>query len=122
MQKVLLMTLYQIWNVHKRKPNHERSCQSFYFIFKTYYLHLKTDCKDESACLWKQIKWNQFPFYGDRLSGKTFHGINIADSVSEKITLEEQSPLKRRQVLWRNYFEQMTEKQNSVKTCTKSQQ
>ena len=51
---------------------------------------------------------------------KIFHGINIADSVSEKITLEEQSPLIRRQVVWRNYSEQMTEKQNSVKTCTKS--
>ena len=29
---------------------------------------------------------NKFPFYGDRLSGKTIHGINIAGSVSEKIT------------------------------------
>ena len=26
------------------------------------------------------------PFYGERLSGKIIHGINIADSVSEKIT------------------------------------
>ena len=40
--------------------------------------------------------------------------------MSEKITQEEQSPLIRRQVVWRNYSEQMTEKQNSVKTCTKS--
>ena len=35
--------------------------------------------------VWKQLKWNYFPFYGDRLSGKIIHGINIADSVSEKI-------------------------------------
>ena len=54
----------------------------------------------------KQLKWNKFPFYGD--------------SVSAKITQEEQSRLIRRQVVWRNYSEQMTEKRNSVKICTKS--
>ena len=70
----------------KGKTNDERSCQSFSFISKTYCLHLKTGYKDEIACLWKQLKWNKFPFYGDRLSGKIIHGINIADSVSEKIT------------------------------------
>ena len=70
----------------KGKTNYERSCQSFSFIFKTDYLHIKTGCNDESACLWKQLKWNKFPFYGDRLSGKIIHGINIADSVTEKIT------------------------------------
>ena len=32
----------------------------------------------------KQLKWNKFPFHGDKLSGKIIHGINIADSVSEK--------------------------------------
>ena len=47
-------------------------------------------------------------------------GLTSPDSVSEKISQEEQSPLIRRQVVWRNYFEQMTEKQNSVKICTKS--
>ena len=67
----------------KGKTNHERSCQSFSFILKTDYLHSKTGYKDESACLWKQLKWNKFPFYGERLD---IHGINIADSVSEKIT------------------------------------
>ena len=50
------------------------------------FLHLTKGYKDESACLWKQLKWNKFPFYGDRLSEKIIHGINIADSVSEKIT------------------------------------
>ena len=40
--------------------------------------------------------------------------------MSEKITEDEQSPLIGRQVVRRNYSEQMTEKQNSVKTCTKS--
>ena len=86
MQQVLLISLYQIWNIQKRKSNHERSCQSFSFILKTDYLLLKTDCNDESACLWKELKWNKFPIYGDRRSGKIFHGINIADNVSEKIT------------------------------------
>ena len=58
----------------KGKTNHEKSCQSVFFILKTDYLHLKTSYKDESACLWKQLKWNKFPFYGDRLSGKIIHG------------------------------------------------
>ena len=70
----------------KGKINHEGSCQFFSFFWKTDYLHLKTGHKDESACLWKQLKWNKFPFYGDRLSGKFIHGINIADRLSEKIT------------------------------------
>ena len=29
---------------------------------------------DESASLWKQLKSNKFPFYGDRLSGKIIQG------------------------------------------------
>ena len=70
--------------------------------------------------VWKQLKWSKFHFYGGRLSGKFIHGINIANSVSGKITQEEQSPLIRRQVVWRNCSGQMTEKQNSVKTCNKS--
>ena len=104
----------------KGKINHERSCQSFSFILKMDFLHLKTSHKDESACLWKHLKWKKVPFYGDRLSGKFFYGINIADSVSKKITQEEQSPLIRRQVVWTKFSEQMTENQNSVKTCTQS--
>ena len=51
---------------------------------------------------------------------KFSRGFKSPDSVSEKITQAEQSPLIRRQVVWRNYTEQMTEKQNSVKTCTRS--
>ena len=49
-------------------------------------------------------------------------GLTSPDSVSEKITQEEKSPLIRRQVVWRNYSEQMTEKRNSVKICTKTTQ
>ena len=84
---MLLINLYQIWNVQKRKdqPWEELSI-NFFFILKADYLHLKTGYKDETACLWKQLKSNKFPFYGDRLSGKIIHGINIGDSVSEKIT------------------------------------
>ena len=70
----------------KGKTNNERSCRSISFILKTDYLHLKTGHKDESACPWKQLKWNKFPFFGDRLSVKIIHGINVADRVSEKIT------------------------------------
>ena len=114
---MLLITLFQIWNVQKRKDRPWEELSIIPFILKTDYLHLKTGYKDESAWLWKQLKWNKFPFYGDRLD---IQGINIADSVSERITSEEQSPLIRRQVVWRKYSEQMTEKQNSVKTCTKS--
>ena len=28
----------------------------------------------ESAGLWKQLKWNKFPFYGDKVSGKIVRG------------------------------------------------
>ena len=56
----------------KGKTNHKKSCQSFSFILKTDYIHLKTNYKDESACLWKQLKWKKLPFHGDRLSGKNF--------------------------------------------------
>ena len=42
---------------------------------------------DKSGCLWKQLKWNDFPFYGDRLSGKLIQGgLTSPDNVSEKIT------------------------------------
>ena len=39
--------------------------------------------------------------------------------MTEKIPQVEQTPLIKRQVVWRNHTEQMTEKQNSVKTCIK---
>ena len=29
---------------------------------------------DKSACLWKQLKWTKFPFYGDKMSGKIVQG------------------------------------------------
>ena len=47
-------------------------------------------------------------------------GLTSLHSVSEKITQGEQSLLIRRQVVWRKYSEQMTEKRNSVKICAKS--
>ena len=64
----------------KGMTNHGRSCQSFSFILKPDYFYLKNGYKDESACLWKQLKWIKF------FSEKIIHGITIADSVSEKIT------------------------------------
>ena len=60
------------------------------------------------------------PFMVTDCLGKLFTGTNVADNVSEKITQEEQRSLVGRQFFWRNYSEQMTEKQNNVKTCTKS--
>ena len=62
-----------------------------------------------SSLLWQQIVWQ-----------KISRRLTSPDSVSEKITQAQQSPLITRQVVWRNYNEQMTEKQNSVKTCTRS--
>ena len=31
---------------------------------------------DETAYLCKQLKWNNFPFYGDKLSVENIHGDN----------------------------------------------
>ena len=33
---------------------------------------------DDKICMSKQLKWNKFPYYGDRLSGKVSTGINIS--------------------------------------------
>ena len=33
---------------------------------------------DDRVCMSKQLKWIKFPYYGDRLSGKVFTGINIS--------------------------------------------
>ena len=60
------------------------------------------------------------PFLVTHCLRKYFTGINVADSVSEKIVQKERSPWIRRQAVWIIYFKQMTQKQNSVKTCTKS--
>ena len=58
----------------KGKTNLKKSCQSISFILKTDLIHLETSYVDGSACVWKQLKWNKFPFYGDRLCGKIIHG------------------------------------------------
>ena len=45
---------------------------------------------DERVCMSKELKWNKFLFYGDRLSGKIFsRGLTSPDSMSEKITQAE---------------------------------
>ena len=33
---------------------------------------------DDRVCMSEQLKWIKFPYYGDRLSGKVFTGINIS--------------------------------------------
>ena len=48
---------------------------------------------DERACMSKQLKWNKFTFYGDRLSVKINQmGLTSPDSVSEKITQRNNVP------------------------------
>ena len=70
---MLLITLYQMRSVQKGKSNNERSCQSISFFLKTNFVRSTTTYEDEGACLWKQLKWNKFPFYGDGRSGEKFH-------------------------------------------------
>ena len=72
-------------------------------------MYVKTTQVEQVPLLWWQTVCENYS-----------RGLTSPDSVSEKITQEEQSPLIRRQVVWKNYSEQMTEKQNSVKICTKS--
>ena len=74
---------------------------------------------DGRVSMSKQLKWNKFPYYGERLSGKVFTGINISRQLVGEYHSSGIESLIRRQVAWRNYSEQMTEKQNSVKTCTR---
>ena len=72
-------------------------------------LYVKTTQVEQVPFLWRVTVW-----------GKTSRGLKSPDSVSQKITQTEQGSLIRRQVVCRNYTEQMTEKQSSVKTCTRS--
>ena len=74
---------------------------------------------DGRVSMSKQLKWNKFPYYDERLSGKVFTGINISRQLVGENHSSGIESLIRRQVAWRNYSEQMTEKQNSVKTCTR---
>ena len=55
------------------------------------------------------------PFMATDCLEKFSRGLTSPDSVSEKFTQVEQTPLIKRQVVWGNHTEQMTEKQNSVK-------
>ena len=57
----------------KGKTNRRRSCQLVSFVLKTDYIHSKSSQMDDRVCMSKQLKWNKFPYYGDRLSGKVFH-------------------------------------------------
>ena len=63
-----------------------------------------------SSLFWWQNVWEKYS-----------RGLTSPDIVSEKITQEELSPMKRQNFVWRKYSEQSTEKQNSVKTCTSPQ-
>ena len=57
------------------------------------------------------------PFMVTDVWEKFSRGLTSPGGVSEKITQVQQTPLIRRQVVWRNHTEQMTEKQNSVKNA-----
>ena len=58
----------------KGKTNRKGSCQLFSFVLETDYIHFKSSQMDDRVCMSKQLKWNKFPYYADRLSGKIFHG------------------------------------------------
>ena len=62
-----------------------------------------------SSLSWWQTVWETYS-----------RGLTSQTACLKKIFQEEQSPLIKQQIVWRNYCDQMTEKQNSVKTCTKS--
>ena len=68
----------------------------------------QNNSRGTSSLFWWQTVWDNFS-----------RELTSPDSFSEKTTQLEYSPLIRRKVVWRNYSEQMTEKQKSVKTCTR---
>ena len=62
---------------------------------------------DDRVCMSKQLKWNKFPYYGDRLSGEVFTGINISrELVGENHSSGIESPDKATEclekLLWTN--------------------
>ena len=66
---------------------------------------------DGIASMSKQFQWNNSLFYGYRLSGKVLHGDYLLQTVCPRKSLKwNRVPLIRRQVVWRNYSEHMTEK------------
>ena len=94
--QVLLITLYQICNVQKRKDQPWVELSIIFFRFKnglSDYLPLETSYNDESACLWKRLKWKKFPFYDDTLSGKKSRGLTLQTACLRK-------SLKRNKFLW----------------------
>ena len=58
----------------KGKTNRNGSFQLVSFVLKTDYIPLKSSWMDDRVFMSKQLKWNEIPYYGDRLSGKVFHG------------------------------------------------
>ena len=68
----------------------------------------------------KPIKSNKFPFLVTNCLGNLFRRINISRQRVWENHQSETVSLIRRQVICRNYFKQMSEKQNGVKTCTRS--
>ena len=60
------------------------------------------------------------PFMVTHCLRKLLTGINIARQRVLENHSSEQSALIRRQVVWKNYIEQMTVKQNIVETCARS--
>ena len=74
---------------------------------------------DERLCLEKQLKWNNFSFYGDRLSGKFTPGINIAKQSVWENHLGGTETLIRLQVAGQLTLDKWLKK-NTVKPCTKS--
>ena len=103
----------------KGKTNRKRSCQLVSFVLKADYIPLNLVKWRKELVYQNNSSGSSSPFMVTVCLGKIFKGLTSPDSVSEKIAQEEQSSLIRRQVVQRNFSEQMTEKQNSVITCTK---
>ena len=114
----LLYTIYG--KTIKGKTNSKGSWQSVSFVLETDYIHLKlVKWKKELVCQ-NNSSGSSSPFMVTVCLAKLFTGINIARRRVWEIHSSGTLSLIRRQVVWRNYYEQMTEKRNSVKTCTRS--
>ena len=114
----LLYTIYG--RTIKVKTNSRGSCQSVSFDLKTDYIHLRLVNGVKKLVCQNNSSGTSSPFMVTVCLAKFFTGINIARQRVWEIHSSGTQSLIRWQVVWRNYTEPMTEKQNSVKTCTRS--
>ena len=104
----------------KVKTNSRGSCQIVSFDLKTDYIHLRLVNGVKKLVCQNNSSGTSSPFMVTVCLAKVFTWINIARQRVWEIHSSGTQSLIRRQVVWRNYTEQITEKQNSVKICTRS--